>query len=341
MKNSFFSVLLLMVLFGISVNALGQGVVIPGNLDMGDLMVNSVAVGTSVPAVYHLDVIGNARLSGAFYDSNGDAGKPGEVLSVPAGGGTDWIAIIGTATDGEVLAGKTYSNASGASTGTMVNVGAQDITPGTVAIGISQGYHNGSGEVDGDNDLAAGNIKSGVDIFGVTGTGGTWPYAMGIPKTGQTVSYATGDDGDLKKGVAWESPRFTDNSDGTVTDNNTGLIWLKDADCFGLKNWTTALSDCNNLVSGACGLSDGSAAGEWRVPNVNELFSLIDRSQYNPALPGDHLFTEVQTGNYFYLSSSTRVPNTSIMWLVSMAYGSVSSSNKTNTFYFWPVRGGQ
>jgi hypothetical protein len=31
-----------------------------------------------------------------------------------------------------------------------------------------------------------------------------------VPKTGQTTSYATGDDGDLEKGVAWPNPRFTD-----------------------------------------------------------------------------------------------------------------------------------
>ena len=52
-------------------------------------------------------------------------------------------------------------------------------------------------------------------------------------KTGQTVSYALGDDGDLQKGVMWPVPRFTDNGSGTVTDNLTGLIWLKDANCFG------------------------------------------------------------------------------------------------------------
>ena len=40
-----------------------------------------------------------------------------------------------------------------------------------------------------------------------------------VPKTGQTTSYATGDDGQLEKGVAWPYPRFTDNGDGTVTDN--------------------------------------------------------------------------------------------------------------------------
>ena len=56
-----------------------------------------------------------------------------------------------------------------------------------------------------------------------------------VPKSGQTSSNATGDDGDLQRGVAWPDPRFTDNGDGTVTDNLTGLIWLKNANCFGTR----------------------------------------------------------------------------------------------------------
>jgi len=63
-------------------------------------------------------------------------------------------------------------------------------------------------------------------------------HSVGAPveKTGQTTYYEPGDDGDLKKGVVWPNPRFTDNEDGTVTDNLTGLIWLKNANCFGAKN---------------------------------------------------------------------------------------------------------
>jgi hypothetical protein len=34
--------------------------------------------------------------------------------------------------------------------------------------------------------------------------------------------------------------RYTDNDDGTVTDNNTGLIWLKNANAFGRQNWNIA-----------------------------------------------------------------------------------------------------
>jgi len=80
-----------------------------------------------------------------------------------------------------------------------------------------------------------------------------------LAKTGQTVSIAPGDDGALQKGVAWPNPRFTDNANGTVTDNLTGLVWLKNANCLQvMRGWSTALSDANNLANGACGLSDGS-----------------------------------------------------------------------------------
>ena len=80
----------------------------------------------------------------------------------------------GTAVAGEVLLGKTFSNASGAGTGSMPNNGALTFTPGTAAQTIPAGYHNGSGTVVGDTDLTAGNIKNGVNIFGVTGEYRGW-----------------------------------------------------------------------------------------------------------------------------------------------------------------------
>jgi hypothetical protein len=65
---------------------------------------------------------------------------------------------------------------------------------------------------------------------------------VALPETGQTTCYdtegdvipcaGTGQDGDIQAGVAWPDPRFRDNGDGTVTDNLTGLMWLKDARLF-------------------------------------------------------------------------------------------------------------
>jgi hypothetical protein len=76
----------------------------------------------------------------------------------------------GNAVASDLLTGKTASTDAGDITGTMPNNGAVTITPGTTNQTIAAGYHNGSGAVNGDPDLIASNIKSGVDIFGVVGT---------------------------------------------------------------------------------------------------------------------------------------------------------------------------
>lgn len=49
----------------------------------------------------------------------------------------------------------------------------------------------------------------------------------GLPKTGQTTEYQSGDDGTYMKGLPSSGDRFTDNNDGTITDNATGLQWVK------------------------------------------------------------------------------------------------------------------
>ena len=69
-----------------------------------------------------------------------------------------------------------------------------------------------------------------------------------LPKTGQTASYAPGDDGSMQAGIEWPAPRFTDNGDGTVTDQLTGLMWLKDGSCL-RKNWSNALNTITDLNS--------------------------------------------------------------------------------------------
>ena len=88
--------------------------------------------------------------------------------------------------------------------------------------------------------------------------------------------------------------------------------------------------------------------GQWRLPNVKELLSLIDWAFSNPALSnavgtakwttGD-AFTVVQSGNYW--SSTTTAGYTDFAWVVNMSGGNVSYAYKTDPHYVWPVRGGQ
>ena len=178
------------------------------------------------------------------------------------------------------------------------------------------------------------------DIYDmVSDTNARLDATASVEKTGQTTSYATGDDGDLMKGVAWPDPRFTDNGDGTVTDNLTGLIWLKNINCFGDRLWSDALTDCNGLAGGSCGLTDGSSAGDWRLPNVKELLSLIDYGHYGPALPTGHPFTDMMGGIYW--SSTSEVGDYSgWAWFVEISNGYPRIMVKSNIYYVWPVRGG-
>jgi hypothetical protein len=168
---------------------------------------------------------------------------------------------------------------------------------------------------------------------------------VSLAATGQTASYAADDDGALHKGLAWPEARFVDNQNGTVTDNLTGLIWLKNASCFAPDTWPTALADANQLASGACGLSDGSAKGQWRLPNLNELESLVDVSASNPAVtPGSH-FSNVAGILYWtstgYFGGDEGSPQA---WAISMSDGSYINDGVQNVRTIskngiWAVRG--
>jgi hypothetical protein len=158
---------------------------------------------------------------------------------------------------------------------------------------------NGTVPADCIGTLSDGVSTGTVQILGCTPISGGF---LPLPRTGQTTSYVAGDDGALQKGLAPPTPRFTDNANGTITDNLSGLIWLKNATCFGLQNWFEALADALGLESAQCGLSDGSVAGDWRLPNVRELQSLVDYGRDEPAMPEGHPF---QLGNLKFWSSTS------------------------------------
>ena len=187
----------------------------------------------------------------------------------------------------------------------------------------------------------------------------SWAGTITLPKSGQITCYdasgstidcsGTGQDGNTLVGVDWPTPRFTDNGNNTLTDNLTGLIWLKDANCLattysgvdpdGRVTWQEALNFVAGINSGiysAC----GAGYDDWRLPNRKELYSLIDFSQSNPALPPGYPFINVATASPGSYWSSTTYSNLSNWaWYFYVRYGGISGAPKTSTYWVWPVRG--
>ena len=180
------------------------------------------------------------------------------------------------------------------------------------------------------------------------GGGGDGGGKTHVPKTGQTKCWdtsehhihcaGTGQDGEVRAGAPWPDPRFTDNGDGTVTDNLTGLVWLKDGNAFGTRTWHQALEDCRSLHNGKCGLTDGSQPGDWRLPNIHELRSLEDYGQHTPALPSDHPFTNVRQSLCWSSTTVASAPNLARFLFVGI--GSCVWDHKHVLMGVWPVKGG-
>ena len=168
-----------------------------------------------------------------------------------------------------------------------------------------------------------------------------------LPQTGQQEKYASNDDGDLQLGTELPEQRFTDNLNGTLTDNLTGLIWLKDTDC------------ANHLVSGAASnrwqdafefvtaLNDETLIGtcadyqwqyqDWRVPNINELQSLVPAGLTDQSVlqwlssPGNESsgFLNAMLAQHPVWSSTTYAGDNSQAWVVDLTSGDTLLYDKT------------
>lgn len=112
-----------------------------------------------------------------------------------------------------------------------------------------------------------------------------------------------------------------------IIDTKTLLMWQDDNDAkFDNYNWEDAISHCENLTKK--GFSD------WRLPNINELETIIDDSLSSPALSGE--FSNVSNSKYW--SSTTFIDTKTKAWHIDFNSAEMDHTNKTNTLNVRCVR---
>ncbi|MEW6078530.1 MAG: DUF1566 domain-containing protein [Thermodesulfobacteriota bacterium] len=145
---------------------------------------------------------------------------------------------------------------------------------------------------------------------------------------------------------AWDN--LASNSNGTVTDDNTGLVWLQrtaDVNNDGMiddrdqLNWQEALAWCESLVY--------AGHDDWRLPTIKELATIVDLSRQNPAIDTGY-FPDTVASGYWTSTSASQLPGCA--WKIDFAYGNSTyfgesgdlfEYSKSSEFYVRPVRGGE
>lgn len=171
--------------------------------------------------------------------------------------------------------------------------------------------------------------------------------AQPFPATGQTTCWSagfeipcagTGQDGEIQAGATLS---YTDNGDGTITDNNTRLMWEKKTDANVNDNytWYTALDYVASLNA-----MKFAGHNDWRMPNQRELLSIVDYSRTDS--PIDPVFGPTRgISNYcsFWSSTSSASIPLQAAWSVDFARdgGDIVLFGKGSALHVRAVRGGQ
>lgn len=155
------------------------------------------------------------------------------------------------------------------------------IIAGFAACVILNGCNSGSSTTDGASDSSSDTGTAVESGYAIVDTAQVNCYddsgsATDCPAAGEAFY---GQDAQ----VAGNSPSYTDNGDGTVTDNVTGLVWQQspdtdgdgDVDVSDKLSYDAAKTYCENLVSGG--------ASDWQLPTIKQLYSLIDFTGRDPS----------------------------------------------------------
>ena len=115
----------------------------------------------------------------------------------------------------------------------------------------------------------------------------------------------------------------------TVVNTVTMLVWQDDTSVTSnSRTWSSAIDYCESLTL--------ASKSDWRLPNINELNTIVDDTKYNPAI--NSMFQN--TVNSLYWSSTTyaRTDWKDRAWAINFSSSSTNYGNKTSTYYIRCVR---
>jgi hypothetical protein len=126
------------------------------------------------------------------------------------------------------------------------------------------------------------------------------------------------------------NPRaYSDNGDGTVTDNVTGLMWQQTVPASMLA-WADALASCPTLTL--------AGHGDWRLPTAIELVSLVDRNPPGQGMTFDAAAFPGTPSGPFWTSTPAAGATVAEAWYVRSETGLVASDVATALVYVRCVR---
>lgn len=139
---------------------------------------------------------------------------------------------------------------------------------------------------------------------------------------------------DSEEKIKSDGERFVDNQDGTITDNKTGLMWIKNGwrlDFFSAVKWQDAVKKCEKFKY--AGHSD------WRLPTIKEWDSILDRKKEYPALVEPNPFENIIVHMPYWSQTEYKsMGNSSRVYTVMLYYGRIGHQNTAKRAFILPVR---
>jgi hypothetical protein len=194
-------------------------------------------------------------------------------------------------------------------------------------------------------------VCGGVGLLLLAGMAGAQPFPGDLPACQLALEACEAEPNAIFPGDGVDGPAlsYTDNGDGTITDNNTLLMWEKKVAGGSLGTCLTDLhgvdSECTWAEATGSWIAAINAANlgghnDWRLPNVKELQSIVD---YSKPFPGPTVVSSFPGVTFAddYWSSTTIAGGSSIARSVNFGDGGVNGDMKINALRVRAVRGGQ